>query len=754
MQELKIITAILSAKQNNEKLENFRKYLNNFYEVIRKISVPNEVDLVLRLKSIEDEIAIVSAYPDLFKKHVIAVGGGFSAGKSQFINSFLKSSTVRLPTSMDPTTAIPSYVLSNKEDRILGISKKNAVADLGKIEPNILEKLTHNSLQPLQFGFNLKEILPFMVVETEFKDEKYSNICFIDTPGYNPASVDTKIEDINTAKEFISNASALFWLVGMDSSGGNITTSDLDFLSSLDLNNKKLFVVINKADVRSQKDQKEILESVKDTLEMEGIEYEGISVYSSVRCQEFLFEKKSLHSFLAEQSQNKHSKSQESLMQNLIGVYKEYQKALQNEQNDNKNIQDSIQALHSIKIELSFIDGYDEEVEKIKNIMNAMKEVLPKNNSDICDEKYQIFRDKALELKASIDAAFENVYNYDLPQNLSYVSRKSLSKILKKLEYKSKCIYHPANHHELHELIYKQGVKLNEIDVSAVGDFSNLFKNVTNIDFSGIENWDVSNAKDMSFMFCGATNFNNDISQWDVSNVTNMAFMFSDAESFNQPLNDWDVSNVINMEWMFNRAGSFNQPVNNCNVCNVENMSCMFANTNNFDQPLNNWNVSNVKCMSHMFHYARAFSQRLDSWNVSDSVDTWSMFEDDEGNTYHCKIPHWYKKRNQSKTPNKSNNEPQNEINKKEHSSNVFFNFFNSSSHDLSTYKVILTNSGKNKVRVGRILCIECKIGLGLARKFVNNTPAILKERINYYEAEKIKESLKIAGAKVKIIKE
>ena len=162
MQELKIINAILSAKQNNEKLENFRKYLNNFYEVIRKISVPNEVDLVLRLKSIEDEIAIVSAYPDLFKKHVIAVGGGFSAGKSQFINSFLKSSTVRLPTSMDPTTAIPSYVLSNKEDRILGISKKNAVADLGKIEPNILEKLTHNSLQPLQFGFNLKEILPFM----------------------------------------------------------------------------------------------------------------------------------------------------------------------------------------------------------------------------------------------------------------------------------------------------------------------------------------------------------------------------------------------------------------------------------------------------------------------------------------------------------------------------------------------------------------------------------------------------------------
>jgi hypothetical protein len=37
--------------------------------------------------------------------------------------------------------------------------------------------------------------------------------------------------------------------------------------------------------------------------------------------------------------------------------------------------------------------------------------------------------------------------------------------------------------------------------------------------------------------------------------------MFCKAEFFNQPLNDWNVSNVKNMEGMFLDAESFNQPL-------------------------------------------------------------------------------------------------------------------------------------------------------------------------------------------------
>ena len=49
-----------------------------------------------------------------------------------------------------------------------------------------------------------------------------------------------------------------------------------------------------------------------------------------------------------------------------------------------------------------------------------------------------------------------------------------------------------------------------------------------------------------------------EIEDWDVSNVKNMKEMFMDASSFNQPLNNWNVSNVRDMEGIFSSATSFN----------------------------------------------------------------------------------------------------------------------------------------------------------------------------------------------------
>ena len=63
---------------------------------------------------------------------------------------------------------------------------------------------------------------------------------------------------------------------------------------------------------------------------------------------------------------------------------------------------------------------------------------------------------------------------------------------------------------------------------------------------SDISKWDVSNVTDMSYMFNGASNFNQDISGWNVSNVTNMHRMFLNASSFNQNISKWDTSKVDN----------------------------------------------------------------------------------------------------------------------------------------------------------------------------------------------------------------
>ena len=54
----------------------------------------------------------------------------------------------------------------------------------------------------------------------------------------------------------------------------------------------------------------------------------------------------------------------------------------------------------------------------------------------------------------------------------------------------------------------------------------------------------MSKVTNMSYMFGGATSFNQPLDNWNVSNVTNMGGMFLNAESFNQPLNKWNVSKV------------------------------------------------------------------------------------------------------------------------------------------------------------------------------------------------------------------
>jgi surface protein len=48
-------------------------------------------------------------------------------------------------------------------------------------------------------------------------------------------------------------------------------------------------------------------------------------------------------------------------------------------------------------------------------------------------------------------------------------------------------------------------------------------------------------------MFFGAVRFNQPLNDWNVSNVTNMSYMFKDAESFSEPLDDWAVSEGTDM---------------------------------------------------------------------------------------------------------------------------------------------------------------------------------------------------------------
>lgn len=166
--------------------------------------------------------------------------------------------------------------------------------------------------------------------------------------------------------------------------------------------------------------------------------------------------------------------------------------------------------------------------------------------------------------------------------------------------------YHPKTKIELRKLILDEEIELSEIDTSKITDMSHLFEPTLSSGeqarffFEGIEDWDVSNVTDMSYMFCYARNFNADISRWNVSKVKNMRGMFQFASSFNQDISMWNVSNVENMASMFYDAGAFNQ---------------------NLDA----WDTSKVKTMRFMFMYARYFEKKP-TWDMSNVEDQVGMY--------------------------------------------------------------------------------------------------------------------------------
>ena len=55
----------------------------------------------------------------------------------------------------------------------------------------------------------------------------------------------------------------------------------------------------------------------------------------------------------------------------------------------------------------------------------------------------------------------------------------------------------------------------------------------------------------MNCLFKDKTNFNGDISEWDVSNVKNMSYMFTGCSQFNQDISNWNVDKVRYTQFIF-----------------------------------------------------------------------------------------------------------------------------------------------------------------------------------------------------------
>ena len=330
-------------------------------------------------------------------------------------------------------------------------------------------------------------------------------------------------------------------------------------------------------------------------------------------------------------------------------------KFLDAEQNDElNNILSDIQRFPSI-LDKHSIDG---ELQPIKStIKNAYLEQIKILYDRLNATKSNITRDA----KASLENMTENVLHtsksliyslamkrptYEVEHTLEHV--KSFFEKIPTVENKI-YKYYPITNQRLKELVSDENICLGDIYTGLMLDFTSMFYETNRIDFSGIEDWDVSLATTMMGMFAGCEHFNQPLNSWDVSKVTNMSYMFAGCTNFNQPLDSWNVSNVTNMEYMFGDCLNFNQPLDSWNVSNVTNMEYMFGGCENFNQPLDSWNVSSVTNMDRMFEYCASFNQPLDSWDVSNVTNMNKMFAN---SAMRNSIPAWYENGNSEKNAN------------------------------------------------------------------------------------------------------
>ena len=150
--------------------------------------------------------------------------------------------------------------------------------------------------------------------------------------------------------------------------------------------------------------------------------------------------------------------------------------------------------------------------------------------------------------------------------------------ILEKLKIsKIETNYKPKNKEELVKLIIEEietngpECSLNNIDVSNITDMSYLFMGGDPLKYlhghpvlSGfdgdISEWNVSNVRAMSYMF-EKSKFNGDLSKWDVSNVKRFTHIFM-RSSFSGDISNWKINPDAkdHMQRMFSKSPLENNP--------------------------------------------------------------------------------------------------------------------------------------------------------------------------------------------------
>lgn len=255
--------------------KKIRSEINRLFSLFSEVTIENEMIIYERFMDLCSRLSERQKIQKIQDKVVISFGGKVSAGKSKFINT-ISGIGDKLPVDQKTTTAIPTYIVKATKDLI----QANSVYGYStEISSEALNAMAHEFDNVYGIGF------PAFVDSIIIESSEYvlpEEIALLDTPGYTKydEKSDSKmvISDRQKAYDQLSVSDYLIWLIDIDS--GAITADDIQFIESLHIKTP-ILIVFTKADLKSDKEIKQIIDVANDTISKTTIDCFGITAYSA-----------------------------------------------------------------------------------------------------------------------------------------------------------------------------------------------------------------------------------------------------------------------------------------------------------------------------------------------------------------------------------------------------------------------------------------------------------------------------------------
>ena len=249
-------------------------------DTLKKNAPEDFYELYMDFKGEYERFRDFILYDKLIGKNIVAIGGGFSSGKSSFLNAVMGKMV--LPADIAPSTSVPTYIMSGDKHNVMGINVfdtkvqmlpkdiKKIAHGFGEVENEDDEKITDE--------VTLGHILENIFFSTPL--HSYSNIAFLDTPGYSKPDSEkySAKTDEQIARGQLNSSNYILWFVQADA--GTITEEDIKFIKTLREDIPKL-IIVTKADKKNLDDLKKIIEKIKSTLDIKGVRFIDVLAFTS-----------------------------------------------------------------------------------------------------------------------------------------------------------------------------------------------------------------------------------------------------------------------------------------------------------------------------------------------------------------------------------------------------------------------------------------------------------------------------------------